>query len=101
MSQESFNDNINCSFQDYDLYNILNNKNNYSLEQLEYIFSYKKNILNILNSNYIEDIYKMILNLNIYKLNQIYMSDEIVSFLRKSNKLDMIYESNLEYTIID
>jgi len=43
----------------------------------------------------------MILNLNIYKLNQIYMSDEIVSFLRKSNKLDMIYESNLEYTIID
>ena len=86
------------TFSDYDLYDILDNKDNYSLEQLEYIFSNRENIFSILNGNFLENTYKMILSLNIPKLNQIYMGEDILSFLRNLHKLDIIYEivNNLE-----
>lgn len=92
---ELFKDRINIknyTFSDYDLCVLLNHKDSYSLEQLECIFSNQENIFAILKGKYIKSTYEMILNLNISKLNQIYMSEEVLSFLRSSNKLDRIYE---------
>lgn len=92
---ELFKDKINIkndTFSEYDLYVVLNDKDSYSLERLECIFSNQENILAILKGKYIKSTYEMILNLNISKLNRIYMSEEVLSFLRKSNKLDKIYE---------
>lgn len=92
---ELFKDRVNFSdyvFSSYDLSVLLKHKDSYSLEQLERIFSNQENIFAILNGKYIESTYEMILNLNISKLNQIYMSEEVLSFLRNSNKLGRIYE---------
>ena len=91
---EIFNDKTkikNWTYSDYDLNLILDDKDSYSIEQIERIFSNKENIITILNTNNLEIIYKKILNLNNKKLNTIYMSDEIQKFLRTTNKLDKIY----------
>lgn len=74
------------TLSDYDLQAILNNKNNYTLEQLEDIFSNKENIITILKGGYISFAYKELLNLNIPKLNQIYMSDEVLTFFSKKRR---------------
>ena len=91
---EIFNDKTkikNWTYSDYDLNLILDDKDSYSIEQIERIFNNKENIITILNTNNLEIIYKKILNLNNKKLNTIYMSDEIQTFLRTTNKLDKIY----------
>lgn len=92
---EVFKDRIdikNWTFSDYDLNAILNDKQNYSEEQLKCIFSNKENIFTIINGNYIENTYEMILNLNNPKLNLIYMGEEFLSALTNLNKLDKIYK---------
>lgn len=91
----------NWIFSDYDLLSILKNKDSYSLEQIEYIFSNKENAFAIINGNYIKYTYELLLNLNISKINQIYMSEEILSFLRNSNNLNKVYGiiENLEVDV--
>lgn len=101
---EMFKDKVDIkkwTFSDSELYAILKNKESYSKEQLEYVFSNKENIHAILNSEYIDLLYEDILNLNISKLNKIYMSEEVLNVLRNLNKLDKIYKtiSKLEIDI--
>ena len=78
-------------FPALDLSKMLENKNDYSQEQFEIIFSNSENIKTILNSLYLEEMYKNLLNLNILSLNELYMSDEFVSKLRNTNKLNRIF----------
>ena len=81
----------NWIFSAYDLANMLENKNDYSEEQFEIIFSNPTNISIIFNSGQLQEIYKNLLNLNILNINNIYMSDEFISKLRNANKLDKIF----------
>jgi len=92
---ELFKEKINPKdwlFIDYDLYNIIKMKKNYSIEQIKFIFSNKENVFTILKGNYMQKTYNMILNLNIPTLNNIYMSEESLSILRNLNRLDEIYK---------
>ena len=81
----------NWIFSAYDLANMLENKNDYSEEQFEIIFSNPTNISIIFNGGHLQEIYKNLLNLNILNINNIYMSDEFISKLKNANKLDKIF----------
>lgn len=99
---EMFKDKVDikiCGFSGYDLWSLLNNKECYSLEQLENILSVKENILEILKGDFLESTYKMIFDLNIPSLKEIYMSEEILSILKNLNKLDKIYKISQELEI--
>ncbi len=103
---ELFKDRINIrnyTFSDYDLCVLLNHKDDYSLEQLECIFSNQENIFAILKGKYIKSTYEMILNLNISKLNQIYMSEEVLQecpINRKDLITKIIQENNCDLSFI-
>ena len=99
---EIFKNNTNINnwyFKDYDLLLILQNKNEYSEEQLENIFNNPKNILTIANSKILDELYKMLLNLNNKKLNKIYTSNTFLTTLRNLNQLDKIYKITSEIKI--
>lgn len=91
---EIVKDRINIStwcFEDDDLTKIIEDKDAYSLEQLEIIFSNPVNWLTILKSYHLNKLYQTILNWNNQKLNQLYMGNETLTTLRKLNRLDRVY----------
>lgn len=91
---EIVKDRINIStwcFEDDDLTKIIEDKDAYSLEQLEIIFSNPVNWLTILKSYHSNKLYQTILNWNNQKLNQLYMGNDTLTTLRKLNRLDRVY----------
>lgn len=89
----------NISYSIRDLYDILCRVDDYSIEQIECIFSNNKNINEIIYNSttyYIENMYKVLLMLNNHKLDSIYCSENVLSKLRTNEKIDSVLTSSIE-----
>ena len=109
-SYECFKDRISSLkwiFSNYDLFRIIDNISEYSDEEIINIFSNPKNIIEVINGYYFEDIYLNILNYNNSFLNNIYLSKDCIDLIRKTNKMNMFYsiipniKTNIQSIMLD
>lgn len=92
---EQYKDKVNAKkwqYFDDDLLRMIENRNSYSAEQLETIFSNRDNILTIVKSSLLDDIYVEIINSKNEKLFELYTGDEFINVLIRNNRLDKIYK---------
>ena len=99
---EQYKDKVNAKkwqYFDDDLLRMIENRNSYSAEQLETIFSNRDNMLTIVKSSFLDDIYVEIINSKNEKLFELYTGDEFINILIRNNRLDKIYKGIEEFKV--